>query len=73
MCCKVDFASLLAVEGNFLGCFEGNFENTRRMEMFSMPVEGDLVVSFMFGQGRIQCHREHVYLILLFGMNDLRR
>ena len=38
-----------------------------------MPVEGDLVVSFMFGQGRIQCHREHVYLILLFGMNDLRR
>ena len=54
VCCKVDFASLFAVEENFLGCFEGNFENTWPMEMFSMPVEGDFVVSFMFGQGRIQ-------------------
>ena len=40
--------------GKLFGCFEGNFENTRRMEMFSMPRESQLVESFMFGQGRIQ-------------------
>ena len=34
VCCKVDFVSLLAVEGNFFGCFEGTFENTGRMQMF---------------------------------------
>ena len=39
------------------GCFEGNFENTERMEMFSMPGESDLVESFMFGQGQIQISR----------------
>ena len=31
------------------GCFERNFENTGRMQMFSMPGESDLVESFMFG------------------------
>ena len=36
------------------GCFEGNFENNGRMEMFSILGESDLVRSFMFGQGRIQ-------------------
>ena len=46
------------------GCFERNFENTGRMEMFSMPGESDLVESFMF---------DHVYLIPLSGKNDLRR
>ena len=40
------------------------------MEMFSMLGESDLVESFIFGQGY---HRLHVYLILLSGMNDLRR
>ena len=40
--------------GKLFGCFEGNFENTGRMEMFSIPGESDLVESFMFGQGRIQ-------------------
>ena len=39
------------------GCFESNFENTERMEMFSMLGESDLVESFMFGQGRIQISR----------------
>ena len=46
------------------GCFECNFEDTGRMETFSMPGESDLVESFMFG---------HVYLILSSEMNDLRR
>ena len=32
--------------GKLFGCFEGNFENTGRMEMFSMPGESDLVESF---------------------------
>ena len=31
------------------GCFERNFEDTGRMQMFSMPGESDLVESFMFG------------------------
>ena len=34
--------------GNFFGCFEGNFENTGRMEMFSMPGESDLVELSLF-------------------------
>ena len=38
--------------------------------MFSMPGETDLVESFVFGRGY---HRSHVYLILLSGVNDLRR
>ena len=55
MFCKVDFALLLAVEGNKLfGCFEGNLGNTGQMEMFSMPGLSDLVKSFMFGRGRTQ-------------------
>ena len=44
MFCKVDFASLLAVEGNKLfGYFDGNLGNTGQMEMFSMPGLSDLV------------------------------
>ena len=55
---------VLGCWGKLFGCFERNFENTGRMKMFSMPGESDLVESSMFG---------HVYLILLSGMNDLRR
>ena len=40
--------------GNFFGCFEGNFENTGWMEIFSLPGESDLVEPIRFGQGRIQ-------------------
>ena len=39
------------LQGGFcatIGCFEGNFENTGRMEMFSMPGESDLVESSLF-------------------------
>ena len=39
------------LQGGFcviIGCFEGNFENTGRIEMFSMPGESDLVESFVF-------------------------
>ena len=44
--------------------------NCRRFcECFRCLRESDLVESFVFGQGRI---RQHVYLILLCGMNDLR-
>ena len=60
----MDFVSLLAVEGNCLAVSSITFENTGRMETFSMPGESDLVESFMFG---------HVYLILSSGTNDLRR
>ena len=42
VCCKVDFLSSLAVEGN---CLNANV---------SMPGESALLESFMFGQGRIQ-------------------
>ena len=48
------FCVIFGRGGKLFGCFEGNFENTGRMEMFSIPGESDLVESFMFGQGRIQ-------------------
>ena len=41
--------------------------------MFSLPGESDLVESFMFGHGRIQIPSLACYLILLSGVNDLRR
>ena len=48
------FCVVIGCWGKLFGCFEGNFDNTGRMEMFSLPGESDLVESFMFGQGRIQ-------------------
>ena len=48
------FCVIFGRGGKLFGCFEGNFENTGRMEMFSIPGESDLVESFMFGQGQIQ-------------------
>ena len=30
-----------------VACFKGNFENTGRMEMFSMPGGSDLMESFL--------------------------
>ena len=48
------FCVIIGCWGKLAGCFESNFENTGRMEMFSMAGESDLVESFMFGQGRIQ-------------------
>ena len=41
--------------------------------MLSMPGESDLVELFVFGLGRIQILSLACYLILLSGMNDLRR
>ena len=54
------FCVITGCWGKLFGCFE----NTGRMETFSMPGESDLVESFMLG---------HVYLFLSSGMNDLRR
>ena len=48
------FCVIIGCWGKLFGCFKGNFENTGKMEMFSMPGESDLVDSFMFGQGQIQ-------------------
>ena len=48
------FCVIIGCWGKFFGCLESNFENTGRMEMFSLPGESDLVESFMFGHGRIQ-------------------
>ena len=42
------FCVIFGRGGKLFGCFEGNFENTGRMEMFSMPGESDLVESFLF-------------------------
>ena len=52
---------------------EGNFENTGRMEMFSMPVESDLVESFMFGQVRIQIPSLACLFDSAIWLSDLRR
>ena len=66
MFCKVDFASLLAVEGNKLfGCFDGNLGNTGQMEMFSMPGLSDLV---KLAEDELRYRDEHVYLILITGI-----
>ena len=66
MFCKVDFASLLAVEGNKLfGCFDGNLGNTGQMEMFSMPGLSDLV---KLAEDELRYRDEHVYLILITGV-----
>ena len=48
------FCVIIGCWEKLFGCFEGNFEKTERMEMFSMPRESGLVESFMFGQGRVQ-------------------
>ena len=62
----MDFASLLAVEGNKLfGCFDGNLGNTGQMEMFSMPGLSDLV---KLAEDELRYHDEHVYLILITGI-----
>ena len=58
------FCVIIGCWGKLFGCFERNFGNTGRMEMFSIPGGSDLVESFIF---------DHVYLILLSGENDLRR
>ena len=42
------FCVIFGRGGKLFGCFEGNFENTGRMEMFSMPGESDLVESSLF-------------------------
>ena len=42
------FCVIFGRGGKLFGCFEGNFENTGRMEMFSIPGESDLVESFVW-------------------------
>ena len=46
---KGGFCVVIGCLGKLLGCFWVNFENTGRMEMFSMPAKSDLVESFIFG------------------------
>ena len=49
--------SLLAVEGKLFGCFEDDFENTERMDMFSMPGEVILWSRLGLAKDEFKYHR----------------